>query len=362
MMGTLASVRIEVGDALEAIEVYYRNGWTDGLPIVPPTPERVAEFLAYAGLDPETVVATVQERGRVVTAEKIACNAVMAGCLPEYMPVLLAAVEALTAPAYNLHSATASTSGGAPLLIVSGPVIHQLDFNCRENALGPGNRANATVGRAVRLILINLLGATPGVLDKACLGHPGKYSYCIAEDEPKSPWEPLHVELGFPREASVVTVVHAEGPHHVRNQIGESPEQLLATFADTMKTCNFTGGAWVVVVNPEHRAVIDRAGWNKRDIRQFLYEQTRRTVAEMKRANRIPGSVVPADEAKLMDIVDAPESIFVIAAGGAGEFSAVIPPWAGGSMGVPVSRPILRPGETDCGCGSGACSIEQDQR
>lgn len=351
-MKELTSYRIETADAFEAMELFFRNGWTDGLPVVPPTPERVSEFLAYAGVDPDFELGAVQERGRVATAEKVACNAVMAGCQPEYMPVLLAAVQAITDPLYNFQTATTSTSGGAPLLIVNGPVSRAIGMNCRESLFGPGNRANATIGRAIRLVATNVLGAEVGTLDRACLGHPGKYSYCIAEDELHSPWEPLHVDLGYSKEDSIVTAVHLEGPHHVRNQLGATPESVLSTFADAMKPCTFVGGSWVVIMNPEHAQTIARGGWSKRDVRQYLYEQTRRTVAEMKRACRIPGEVLHGDDDRRMQIVDSPDSILVIAAGSPGEFSAIIPPWAGGTMSRLVSRPIH-----SGSAGNGACAV-----
>src|SRR5579884_2679781 len=199
MATELASPRYEVPDTLEAIEFCYQQGWTDGLPVVPPTEARVAEFLAAAGLAPDAVLGTVPERGRVITAEKVAINAVMAGCLPTYLPVVVAAVQAMTADEFCLHGSMASTGGAAPLVIVNGPVRTQLGMNAGVNVFGPGTRANATIGRALRLVLLNVCDAQPGVLDQATLGHPGKYAYCIAEDEETTVWQPLHVERGLAR-------------------------------------------------------------------------------------------------------------------------------------------------------------------
>ncbi len=179
----LTSRRIELDDPAEAMEFFYQQGWTDGLPVVPPTPKRVEEFLEYAGNLPGDILGMIPARNRVITAEKVAINAVMAGCLPNYMPVIVAAIEAMCQEEFNLHGISATTGGTAPLLIVNGPAVQQLNINYGVNCFGPGVRANATIGRAIRLILMNVGGSIPGVLDKSCLGHPGKYSYCIAEDE-----------------------------------------------------------------------------------------------------------------------------------------------------------------------------------
>ncbi len=234
MPGELTSKRFEAADALEAIEFYYRQGWTDGLPVVPPTEQAVQAFLESCGLEPSRVVGTVPQRNRILTAEKVAINAVMAGCLPSYAPVVVAAVEALTSESFLLHACTTSTGGAAPLAIVSGPVAKDLKINSGVSAFGPGWRANATIGRAIRLVLMNLCGAAPGVLDKATLGHPGKYSFCLAEDEESSPWEPLRVDLGFSEEVSTVTVVASEAPHHVTNHVSHEPRGLLDTIVDSM--------------------------------------------------------------------------------------------------------------------------------
>jgi hypothetical protein len=216
----LTSRRIEVSDPAEAMEYFYQQGWTDGLPVAPPTPERVREFLEYAGNLPGDILGMIPARNRVITAEKVAINAVMAGCLPNYMPVIVAAVEAMCQEEFNLHGISATTGGTAPLLIVNGPAAQQLNINCGVNCFGPGVRANATIGRAIRLILMNVGGSIPGVLDKSTLGHPGKYSYCIAEDEKGNPWGPLSVERGMPEDVSAVTVFAGEAPHYVNSQLG----------------------------------------------------------------------------------------------------------------------------------------------
>src|SRR5579884_2879843 len=211
--GAITSARHELDDALQAIEFYFEKGWTDGLPVVPPTEARVREFLDRAGRAPDEIIGRLDARRRVVSAEKVAINAVMAGCLPEYTPVVMAAIAAMSENAFGLHGISASTGGAAVLVIVHGPIVADLGVNSGVNLFGPGNRANATIGRAVRLVLMNCFGAQPGLLDKATIGHPGKYAYCIAEDEAGSPWEPLHVARGLRPDQSAVTVFAAEGPH-----------------------------------------------------------------------------------------------------------------------------------------------------
>ena len=204
-------------DALEAIERCYELGWGDGLPLVPPTQGRVAQFLEAAGKASGEVVGEIPERRREITAGKVAANAVMAGCLPEYMPVVLAATEAMLAPPFNLVGPSSSMGGSAVLVIVNGPVAQKIGVNSRNNLFGPGNRANATIGRAIRLILMNACAAIPGLFDRSVIGHPGKYTYCIAEAESETHWNPLHVERGFKPDQSTVTVFASESPRQVRS-------------------------------------------------------------------------------------------------------------------------------------------------
>ncbi len=340
MASELVSTRYEVPDALEAIEFCYQQGWTDGLPVVPPTEARVAEFLAAAGLAPDAVLGTVPERGRVITAEKVAINAVMAGCLPTYLPVVVAAVQAMTDPAFCLHGVAASTSGAAPLVIVNGPIRHAVALNAGGNVFGPGWRANATIGRAVRLVLLNVLGAQPGVLDQATLGHPGKYTYCIAEDEEATGWTPLHVERGLAAEQSAVTVMAAEAPHSVRNAFATTPEEVLASVADVLAHGGYTRGAYLIVLAPEHRAVLERAGWTKADVRAYLVEHARRSLAELKRAGYVRGAVEPGDAQRFPPLVEESDLLVVAAGGAGGGFSAVVPPWVAGRASVPITRPV----------------------
>ena len=203
-------------DALEAIERGYELGWSDGLPVAPPTVARVAEFIGGAGRAPEEIIGELPERRRVITVEKAAANAVMAGCRPEYFPVILAAAEAMLDPVFNLVGPSSSMGGAAVLVIVNGPVAGQIGLNSRNNLFGPGNRANGTIGRAIRLILMNACAAIPGLFDRSVIGHPGKYTYCIAEAEGETHWTPLHIERGFAPGDSAVTVFAGESPRQIR--------------------------------------------------------------------------------------------------------------------------------------------------
>ena len=284
--------------------------------MVPPEEGSVRRVLEHVGWEPREIVGLVRLRGRVLTAEKVAINAAMAGCRPEHFPVVLAATAAMADDRFNLHGSMLSTAGAAPLVIVNGPIVQELGFNAGGNVFGPGWRANATVGRALRLVLLNGCGARPGTLDRATLGHPGKYSYCIAEDEPGLPagWPPLHVERGLEAGESAVTVVAAQAPQQVSDHASSTPEALLGVVGAALAAPAAAPGAHVVVVSPEHRAVLARAGWSKADVRQFL-------------AGRV---------ARL-----EPSDLLVVGAGGeAGGFSAIIPPWSGGRASQPVTRAV----------------------
>lgn len=344
MSTTLSAQRFSVPDPLSAIEFCYEQGWTDGLPVVPPTEERVQEFIAFTQRAPDEVVVTEQTRRRRITVEKVAINAVMAGCLPAYMPVILAALEAMGEEPYNLHGSVTSTGGAAPLLIINGPIRKELHLNSGVNVFGPGWRANATIGRAIRLILMNGLGAIPGILDKSTQGHPGKYSFCIAENEEENPWEPLQVERGFSPETSTVTVFAGESPHNIQNHYSHTPEGILTTLADTMAALgSFSDGESVVVLAPEHVQIIARAGWTKQDIREYLFRHARRSLAELKRCGKFPGVVEPGDEEKMIPRgLKAEDILIVVAGGGPGGHSAFIPSWSRRRNSLCVTKPIRK--------------------
>ena len=346
----------EAVDPVAAMEYCYQQGWTDGLPVIPPTEERVAAFLARLDRGRETVLGMVPERRRQVTIEQVVANAVMAGCLPEYAPVVVAAVEAMLQPPFNLVGPSARLGGSAILVIVNGPVVEDLQINCRNNLFGPGNRANATIGRAVRLVLMNTCGAIPGLFDRSCLGHPGKYTYCIAENARDSAWLPLHAERGFDPADSAVTVFACEGPRQVRNGLSPTPEGVLTTIADAMSslgtsltTSGSVGnsasgtrqGELVIVIAAEHMHTISRQRWSKGDIRTYLSVQARRTVADLKRGGGLPGEVEPGDEQRYIAVVERPEDLLIVAAGGdEGAMSAVIPSWGPKVSSTAVSWPI----------------------
>ncbi len=337
-----ASARLQFDSWLEVVEGYTERGWTDGLPIVPPTPELVGACLDAAEARASDILGTEPTKGRVITAEKVAVNAVMAGCKPEYFPVLVAAVEAMCEPQFNLHAISASTQGAAVLAVVNGPIAERLGINSGISAFGPGHRANAAIGRAIRLVIINATGSRSGEIDKATLGHPGKYTWCVSEAESVSPWEPLHADRGFGEDQSAVSLFAALSPIQVDNHAFQKPEEILVSFRDAM----FAGGSgWgqaeiVVVLCPEHVGNLERAGWSKRQVREFLHESARRPISEWRAAGRY----ITDDKGAPDDVLHSAESsdgiTIVVAGGGAGAFSCVIPLWSGGAGSRSVTRAI----------------------
>jgi len=344
-MTPTAGQAIDAGDPLAALALAYERGWTDGLPVVPPAPELVERFVAHAGRDPREVVARMETRNVACTVLKAAINAVMAGCLPEYFPVVLAALEACDAEPFNFYGSTASTGGSAQLIVVNGPIRKQIGLNSGGNIFGPGNRANATIGRAMRLIVLNVFGQRPGVTDRSTQGHPGKYSYCIAEDEETSPWLPLHVERGFRPAQSAVTVFAAEGPHNIQNHLSNTPDGLLTTVADEMAALgSFSDGCSTVVLATEHVQILARAGWSRQQVQQYLYEHARRSLADLKRGGKVQGEIEPGDETRFRHRGHGPEDILLVVAGGeAGGHSCFIPSWSRGRA-TEFSSALVRPG------------------
>ena len=330
---SLRSATYDVADFHEANELFQRNGWTDGLPIVPPTEDLVRRFVDASGLGPADVVGTEPVRRRRITAEKVAIAAVMAGCRPEYMPVVAALVRAVCEPAYGLHGCTASTGGSAPFVVVNGPIRRALEMNATHNALANGGRANATIGRALRLLIINVLGGIPGRLDRSTLGHPGKFTFCVAEDEEDSPWPSLAAERGVPAGSSAVTVLAAESPHQIMNEWTADPRELLDTYAAAIRanmlTYSIWAGNYALVIAKQQRDIIVAAGWSKADIRHYVFEAARvrrgdwRAVGKSAVAGR-------KDETAVYAALRSPDDLLVVAAGGpAGGFGVVVPPWYG---------------------------------
>ena len=342
---TLTSKRFTAQDEADAIEQAFARGWSDGLPVVPPTEARVRAMLEAAHLEPGHQVAFIRDRAVAVTAEKVAVNAVLAGCRPEYMPVVVAAVEAMGDPRWSYHGPGTSTGGAGVLIIVNGPIARELDINSGDNLFGPGWRANLTIGRAVRLVMRNVIGSLPGLLDRGTLGHPGKLSYVIAENEGESPWTPLHVERGFRPEQSVVTVVASDAPHQFYNQLSPDAEGVLTTLADDMRISGNVMGqsTYVVVLAGEHMGTIAGSGWDKKRIRQFLFEHTQNSYAHLKRTHRMSGDIAPGDEQKMRPLVASPDDILVVAAGGrAGAFSCYIPGWGSAKNSQATSKEVKR--------------------
>ena len=339
----LASAVHEVADAFEANELFQRNGWTDGLPIVPPTEAGVRAFLHAAHLKADHVVGVEPVRRRRITAEKVAIAAVMAGCLPEYMPVVTTVIRAMCEPQFGLHGSTASTVGSAPMIIVNGPVRTQIGMNATHNAFANASRANATIGRTVRLFLLNVLGGHPGQLDRSTLGHPGKFTFCLAEDEEDSRWLPLSVERGIPAGTSAVTVMAVESPHQIMNEWTHDPKEILDTYAAAIRVNMLTYSIWegnyAMVIPCMHRQIFAEANWSKQNIRDYIFEVARvarkewRTVGKAAVAGR-------KDEEQIYRALRSPDDLLVIAAGGpAGGFGAIVPPWYG-KKSLAVTMPI----------------------
>ena len=337
-------------DGWEAIDSHYQErGWTDGLPIVPPTEDAVAEFLTQTDRDPREIVGVLPPRQGEATVEKIAANAVMAGCRPEYFPVVLAAIEALTDPLFNLDSIQATTHPVAPLLVVNGPIVQAIGLNGGYNAFGQGVRANLTIGRAVRLVLMNVGGGLPGTGDRSTQGSPAKIAYCVAENEAENPWEPLHVEAGLPADASTVTVFGCEGPHNIQDHYSNTGLGVLLTIAGAMGQAgsnNLLGAGWPLLsLGPEHAATIARDGYTKQQVKEFLFEHARfpfaRLGAECQRQQVEHRGAVAAPDT-MLPIVRQAEDISVIVVGGAGKHSCWQPTFGDGTR--PTRRVIARRG------------------
>jgi hypothetical protein len=329
-------------DVLSAIDYCYEQGWTDGLPVVPPEASRVKAMLAFEGRPPQTVLAVHPATGLECTVQAAAVNAVMAGCLPEYFPVIVAAFEAMNEPAFNFHGSTASTGGSAPLLIVSGPVVDDIAMNAGVSLFGPGNRANATIGRAVRLILMNVFRMVPGISDKSTQGHPGKYSFCIAERADANPWAGLNEDLGYPDGVSSVTVYAGGGFVNVENHGGNSPEAVLDTIADAMANYGcLTLGESVVVLSPEHVKIVASTGFTKRDVCEYLFRQAKRSVDGMKSVGKYRDK--DHERQGLTDMhrgLSADDILITVGGGDAGGHSSFIPSWSRTRSSLMQSKPI----------------------
>lgn len=342
------SRRIALGPMEDEVEAMYARGWSDGLPLVPPTPRRVLRMLEGTQRAPDEVVAVVPPDLAECTVEKVAINAVMAGCRPEYLPVVLAAVEAACTDEFNIHGVLATTYFVGPVIIVNGPIAPAIGMNSGVNALGQGNRANATIGRALQLVIRNIGGGRPGKIDRATLGNPGKYTFCFAEAEQTSPWQPLAVERGIPAGRSAVTVFAGAGVQPVFDQLARTPEALTRSLASCLRVVGHPkwGLAWsaLCVISPEHGRVFREAGWSRQRLRDELDGLLTFPGAEMVKgaggmAEGMPESVATRSVRKF----DADALLFAHAGGTAGLFSAIIAGWISGPAGSqPVTREVSR--------------------
>jgi hypothetical protein len=331
-----ANERFTFANEDEALEAFHARRLTDGLPFVLPTAERVQAMVAGSGRPASEVIAVVPPRWAEATVENIAINAVMAGCRPQYMPVLIAALQAAADPAFGLYSVQATTHPCAVLMLVSGPIAQELGLNFRHGAFGPGFRANASIGRAMRLVLVNVGGGIPGEGDQATHGSPAKFSYCVAENEAATPWEPFRVTRGFGKSDSTVTVFSGEGPHNINDHVCTSAETTLTVVADTMTTIGHNNagsvirGDVLVAFGPEHAHTVASSGMSKADVQKFLYERARNKVGLLKlramyKAENWPDWVDQNDDEALCPIVGKPEDIHIVVTGGPGKHSAFIP-------------------------------------
>jgi hypothetical protein len=343
-----------------AFKAFVERGWTDGLPVIPPTPEAVREMIDAGGFKGDELLGIIPPLNGRATVEKIAANAVMAGCLPAFFPLVIAALKAMMQPCFNLTGIQTTTSNVTPLAIINGPCRQALNVNYSSNVLGQGWRANSTIGRAIRLILTNIGGAIPGVYDKSTLGQPAKYSFCIAENEEENPWEPLHVERGLEKEESALSMCGCTGVHSIVDMASKTPKGILITMAAAMAA----GGSsnWVygceclIVMCPEHAALFFAGGYSKSDIRHELFENARLSFDKFSEENleliakRRP-RWFEAGETRGIPIVDRPEDIWIVVAGGKGPKSAFVPSWIDVRMStLPIANGARMPVTINCGC------------
>ncbi len=326
------------------LELYESRGWGDGLPLVPPTPDRVDAMLAHTDGDPEEILGVLPPRFGQATRRLVAINAVLAGCTPAVMPVLVTAARALAQPALNLRGVNATTHPVAPLLVVHGKVVERAGFNAGIGVFGPGTRANATVGRAVRLLLLHVAGARPGDGDAAQHGQPSKFSYCIAENLAASPWEAYPRSRGVDA-PSAITIHCGENPHNVHDMESGTPGPILDKCATVMATFGQNNapiamGEYFVLLGPEHAATIAAAGWSRDDVALYLYQRARRPAGEFRRAFESRAWMpwmesVPDDDP--LPMTGHPDNIRVLVTGGAGKHSCIVPSWG---MTSSVTLPV----------------------
>jgi hypothetical protein len=341
-------------DEADALEQLHRLGCTDGLPVVIPTPDRVRRCVLATVTDPTTSLGVMGPVGSLTTIEQVATNAVMAGCEPDHMPIVVATLRALLRPDYDLSEAQSTTHSTAPLVVVSGPLAQACAIAGGFGALGPGHRANASIGRAVRLCLMNIGGAKPGVSDMALLGHPGKFTMCLTENLDESPWGPCSVDAGFDPLDSVVTVIGVEAPHSVvfvdDADNPDSPQRLLRVVARAIanpgsNNAFFRTGSVAVAFNPEHAAVLARAGMSRADVQRELHRLATNRRGDLRRLN--PAFAGPGDEDDELPTLPSPDHVLVLVAGGGGLYSSVFPSWSAGAHSNPILHERI---DTDQAC------------
>ncbi|MBI2909118.1 MAG: hypothetical protein HYX92_15850 [Chloroflexi bacterium] len=354
-------IRYEGADFFEAQRSLYDDfldrGWADGFPIVPPTPQAVEAMLRGTSRSPDEVVVVMDPGRGLATVEKIAINAVMAGCRPEHLPVVIAAVEAVSGQEFNLPMISQSTGPHAPLLVINGPVRHELGINFRGCSLGPGapSRVNTVIGRALRLIMMNIGGSVPNVMDMDVIGSPNKYSMCLGENEEENPWEPLHVQRGFSPDASTVTAFPCTSLHAVADGTSYSPEDVLNTFAWNANISTSTAWSWMLpkkpgwdrenllLISPEHARIIANGGWGKPEIRQFMFQNTKIPLKCIKDQVLRPDKetqwkwLATQPDEMMIQTVRESKAFHVIVVGAHGSKSAYMD-----GMGEPVTREIKR--------------------
>jgi len=325
-----------IEDFEAATELCRERGWGDGLPIVPPTAQRVENMLEYCDRPWDEAIASVPPRNGAATPLRLAANAVMAGCRAQYFPLIMLAVEAMCEKPLNLYGIQTTTHPVAPLVIINGPLAKELDINAGHNAFGPGRQANATIGRAIRLILLNIGGAIPTIGDMATMGQPGKYSYVVAENETANPWEPLHVERGFSSDTSTVTIVGAEGPHNINDHESTTAEGILrmtcGTVAITGSNNPYYAGEPLIAFGPEHAATVAAGGYSKADVKRYILEHATVPLGAFSRENverrfrvKFAQRYASAGADARVPMAQRAEDIMIVVLGGAGKHSMYIP-------------------------------------
>jgi hypothetical protein len=350
-----AARSFEIENSLEHVfdffDKCYEQGWTDGLPVYPPTRRMLERMLACTDRARDEVIGNIPPLNGAATVEKIAINAIMAGCRPEYLPVIITALEAMLHADYNLYGRQTTTHPGAHLMILHGPVRNELDVNCRAGVLGHGWRANATLGRALRLMLINIGGNKPGVTDMATHGHPGKFSYTMGEDEEGSPWAPFHVERGHARGVSAVTMLCAEAPHNINDQKSKTPALYLGSAASAMCHLGANGlyrsglkSEQLLVIPSESAQWLHEHGWSKADVKRYLFETARQPIQKMRgrggwEMSPLPKFVDINDDNAMVPIVPSAEDLLIVVAGGFQRHMNFIPT---AGYNLSVTRAITR--------------------